>query len=1219
MTMMQGLQAMVQNAEMKAIVGQMMDSQTGCFDADGNLILNNIIAAYSDANSGGLYYYYNNDAFVRGEIEKLSNFLKALLAKDEYQAEIETILGNLGFGQYASELSKLSEKLEQVSNMLAPKNAKISTSNDGALKKLAEALAKEDSAVVTNYGAPFISMPAVVRVSEKFSVVTVEVTVNGTSNTDPIFVRVSKGAKLTAAEVASLKDAVNAFVASCGINTKYYNTTYNAAELDALTKNGLDSNMTLKYEWTKATYQVNVPGAAAQNVTIDNLTITLPGHPQASSGMSYEYTIDGVTAKSGIYTLTIEQLDKLIAGKLEITRTEKNEAVEKLVNMVNNINADMGYEALTLVEKNGLYTGLNVEMGAEDMMDFVMGLVMNSGYNYIGMGGEGLKYSTSDGLEISMQTLVDAILTDEGFNNDRLISLAQKGKGTIVSTTMELGNSSSDLNYTLDFNLSLKSVPSALTDNLSYIKTASEYLKFQAKNGVLNVDVILPDQAYAAYAIALVAAGEVEKTDINEIGQAIAVNFLYEYFEAIIGSDMDMVTFSNTMKMLGVNMDLTGYNNAYAAAVNAYNQHIDVTISDDGADVDISIPGEAAINALLKVTGAGAVPGLNDMLGMIKEYNDEGTIDASINAKLANTSKNIYALIVDAQANGTSNKFAAPTSYTALKNETKTLAGYSVVMLMNDVEGDLTFSGTTVLDLNGKNVEGAIKSTGNLYIIDSTMDTYNAGMVKDGVSGNVTIIAGNYGEDVSAFLKDGYYMDGETVRNELYKIVATGDSVEFVLNANAVTDLPNVTALAIDIAADLVLNYGYFGALGIDEYNLVDMHITDLIGLYDSRDVNALATELIDCFTIGVPGYENQDGFEALVNMIIADLINFDKISEGLANNTPIVEHDITLKPYKIEIAQAQDGNHVSVNIGTNNDRAKTTTFRLTIENANDTSLAKRIEVLADIVEDRTEIMIDVDNMPEVTGGYAYASLAGKANVYVDMSGKDDYAVIVGVILANGNYAKRAAVASAINTGDMGALKAVVDNTTAAELIKALKSMKTTTGFTSMARTVGVSVNVQSAAELEALFHTVLCGMGKVLSEAAVTGSTTKLSSLYNDEGYYSLSLMNLIGQNSYNNSASVEIANYLAVLELTASEMSLNVKLFDGDETCMIGDVNHDGKIGVIDAGLVQEYIARLNPAIFCFTGADVNGDGKITVSDAGLIRDYIARNISVFPAESN
>ena len=1210
--LMSGLQGMVRIDAMKVIIGNMLND---CFVGGMNLKLNGIIDAYNNPNGGGLYYYYTNDEYVRGEINLLKDYLDQLLLP-EYRAELERLLGNFGYGDKVVYLDTLSSDLDEILTGLYPTNDAIITSNSGALIKLVDALNMPGDVKITNCDSPFISMEPVYRAADKYTTVTINLDVNGTTNTNPITAKVLKGTKLSNAQVAELKAAVAAFVEGTGINTKYFNTNYAESELNALASTGLDANVTFEYTWTKATYTVEVPGKT-QTVDIDDLTIELPAHSDSTGVLYYEYTVDGATASEGIYTLTVAQLDKLIAGNLTIERVEKNRATDKLINMVNSINTTMGFESLVLVEEDGVYTGINATMGMDNMMDFIMGLVTGSGYGYIGLDNEGFKYATADGLEISMQALINALLSDEGFNNDRVIELAKKGKGTFLTTTMQLGDNA-DSAFSLDFTLNLNSVPAEMSSNVGYLQTASNYLHFYGKNDTLNVEIDLPDQIYAAYAVALVAAGEAEKTNVNDINNKVAVQFLYDYVTAITGSDMDLITFQNTLDMLGVNFGLAQYNNYYTAAIAAYNEKVTVEITDDVTNVNVSVPGKAAIDALIGVAGMD-MGSFSDVMGMIKEYKAGGEIKLNTSSKLVNTDKSYKALVIDAQADGVTNKFAAPTSASDLNKLTKKLSGYSVVILLDDVDGDLNIKGTTVLDLNGKTVDGAIKATGNLFIIDSTMDTYNAGTVTEGVTGNATIIAGNYGADVSAYLKAGYYMDDTTVRNNLYKIVADNDSVEFVLNADAVANIPHVTALAIDIAADLVLNYGYFGSLGFDGYSLIDMHITDLIGLYDTQDLGALASELASCITIGVPGYENQDGFEALVNTIIADLINFEKITEGLTNNTPVVEHEITHKPWKIDIAKAEAGNYVTVNIGTNEENAKTTTFGLTIESSRNASLAELTGELAAIVEDRTEILIDVNNMPEVTGGYAYASLAGKANVYVDMSANEDYAVAIAVMIANANPAKRAAVAAAINDNNTAALKAVIDNTSAAELIKALKNMKTNVSFTSMARTVGVTANVQSAAELEALFHTILCGLGKVLSEAAVTGTSTKLGTLYNEEtGYYTVSLMNLIGQESYATGASADIGSYLAVLELTASELSLNIKLFGDVETCMIGDVNHDYVVDGADLVLMRKYLAEFDTPVFCFRGADVNGDGTVDGADLVLMRKYLADFIDQFPAES-
>lgn len=54
-------------------------------------------------------------------------------------------------------------------------------------------------------------------------------------------------------------------------------------------------------------------------------------------------------------------------------------------------------------------------------------------------------------------------------------------------------------------------------------------------------------------------------------------------------------------------------------------------------------------------------------------------------------------------------------------------------------------------------------------------------------------------------------------------------------------------------------------------------------------------------------------------------------------------------------------------------------------------------------------------------------------------------------------------------------------------------------------------------------------------------------------------------------------------------------------------GDVDDNGKINVIDIGLVRKYILKENPAPFIFDAADMDGNGSINVLDIGAIRKII------------
>ena len=1127
-----------------------------------------------------------------------------------------------GYSDKVDTLETLGTKLAEIEADLAPANEAISTGDTEKLVALSKALAMEGEAKVTVYDSPYKELGPVTRNGEKFVTVEVKTVVNGKSNTASVTIH--KGEALTQAQVDALKAAVAKNVADAKIENAFFNNDYDEEKLDALVGVALDKGVKIEYNWTPKEAIVKIAGQADQTVTVNKMTITLPGHPNAAEGWKYEYVIYGETVGSGTYSFE-KKLEQLLAdGVLEITFTEKNTATEDLEKMVANINADLGFKALSLVAENGKYTGINANLGLNNMMDFIMGLVMKSGYGYIGLNNEGFVYENDKAeLELSIQTLINAILKDNTFSDKTIVKLAEDGKGKVVTASMQLGSSAQELNYTdLTFTLNLSSVPEQLTNNVELLKKAFNYVKFNSNNGELDVNVTLPDQVYGAYAAVLIAVGEVDKADVAALNNRIAVEFLYDYIKAILDSEMDLTSINNTLDMLANRRlaQLDKYNHYFDAAVNYYNKWVDVKIGDDSTTIDVKIDGKTAIDKLIAFAGINN-PMLDSAIGMIKEHKDGETIDAKINASLTNQGKDYLALIVDAQANGVTNKFEAPSSLAELQNQTKTLAGYSVMMLLNDVEGDLEISGKTVLDLNGKNVTGNIKSTGTLFIIDSSMGTYNAGLVDGAISGNVTIIGGNYTADVKAYMKDGYYQHNGTVRNALYHIVHQKanvlarnsnqyDTINIVLNADVYKDehvngyLPSVKALAVDIATDLIMNYALSAKLAVDGDVLIDLQFNDLVGVLAGEDTaKNLINTLIGCINIGEETYEKNVGFEALVNRIIEDLLDFEAVGAALENGTPLATYAVTTAPWKIELDHVEDGDYATVNVGSNKDLEKTVNVALTIQGAE--SVGKLISELGEIVEE-ANVLVDIPK-PTYSDKTLTVSGAGKASVSVDMA-DGEYAKMLAVILAYGNDAKRAEVAAAINDGNVDALKPVIDKTSVKELFTALKVMNRNTNFAAMAKAVGVTVDVTSVAELEALYHLPLVAAGKALEKLNITGMDSKFGALYNeDSGYYELTKKDIFRD--------VEISRrgYTALVELEATELTLKVKLFN----CMIGDVNHDNVIDTTDAGLIEQYLAEMNLPVFCFRGADVNGDDVVDTTDAGLMRQYLAEIICEFPAE--
>lgn len=59
----------------------------------------------------------------------------------------------------------------------------------------------------------------------------------------------------------------------------------------------------------------------------------------------------------------------------------------------------------------------------------------------------------------------------------------------------------------------------------------------------------------------------------------------------------------------------------------------------------------------------------------------------------------------------------------------------------------------------------------------------------------------------------------------------------------------------------------------------------------------------------------------------------------------------------------------------------------------------------------------------------------------------------------------------------------------------------------------------------------------------------------------------------------------------------------FKENKAYAMGDVNHDGAVGVSDVMLTVSYVMGNTSAVFFSESADVSGDGEITVADVTLI----------------
>ena len=1018
-----------ENAEIKAELKSVISAIISNHLDGNNLKLYSIVKEY---NADGMSYYYKNYDEIFAEVDSLSGYMTNLMDNEE---ALKIMCNAAGYPQYADKISDVETQLNDYKARLSAPNAKIDVESEN-LGKLVAALIKIGDTKCEATGAPYIMSETITALDE--SQVNVQIIIETPEGKDAVTTdSVDRGTVFTQDMLNDLVAKADDKVAKLlGENIKYYTKSTDGVDLTTLVGTPLDAQANAYWTYTVKEYTVKIDGEADQTVTISDLEINLPKHP--TNGWVYKYTVDGVAEiTSSTYTFTTEQIDRLfVGGTYTITRVAINEGEEKL---------EGAFEDWLVKDTDGNVTGLfaDVDGNKDGVMGFAMKIV-DSGYTYIGLNNEPLLYmNEEDTLEIKLQTLINALMKDNQFGSDTLINLGKNGKGEFVHASMQLGNDDDDIVYEdLDFTLYLNSVPSQMATVSKAMETIKPYMGFKSNDGVMDVNINLPEKVYEVYLAAMLATENVTKDNMEAINSEIAFQFLWDYVDLIMATEANTTTYTNTLAMLDKEYDLTGYEDYYQLVKKALTNPgvvVDPAKGDEKFDMSVTGKSKKAIDGLINVLGID-VSAYNTYLNMIYEYKyDDAEISMAARANLKNTEKNFQAALIDLNAAGVTNKFDFTNNLPARVAE---IADKAAVILLDDVTGDLTFKGTTILDLNGQTVNGNIASNGTLIIVDSALDTDNGGKVTGSVSGNVQIIAGSYDADVSAFLKDGYKQEGGAVQNTLYSIESNGNDVCFVLNPDVMSEgFPNVKALAVDIVADLVLNYYTAAALTAENNGLYNVNIDDLIGLISSSNK-------VDDLIVKVLGSVNAPGMSKFANIIIEDLLSFGDLAKALVEGSEIASYEMGTAPWAVTVEHKTDKDYITFGIGSTlnqKTRAAGKSFNVSLKFSDpldkDNKLVKLLTELGNVVVATATVDLE---QPTYDGAKNALSIVGNANVDATLTLNKDsnYATILAVILANGNASQKDALVAAVNAGDMAALKKAIDNTSVAELFTALKVLK---------------------------------------------------------------------------------------------------------------------------------------------------------------------------------
>lgn len=1136
----------------KGIVGDIIK-----YCLDGNVLkLNTIIANYQD---GGLEYYYKNSAIVLTEIDKLSGYLDEMLADAGRQASLKLLVTNAGFPEYSEKIKDMKDKMAQIKADLTAPNAAIDL-NSEALDDLVVLLTSGSVGAVPSYNGLYMSSDEKIEILSAGTIsFKVSVNIAGQKPLTTEAIVFPKTHTLAPKDIEMIIGLVQEKINALGVSAEYYTNNYDAAIWNALIGQTAEAfEASYSFTWTPKAATVVVEGMANQTITILNNKITLNASP--SDSIRYEYYLNGVLiSKGGSYTFTEAQLKAALAsGTVQITREDIDIGTETLIDFVDNLNESVNNSVVTfaLIENAGAYSivmKINAGAAPDAMMSALQETVMAmtlSGYGYIGMNDRGMVYLNAESaLEISLQTVFDAIM-NSGFGTDALVQamdsngninhmtlsgavvsnmpMAEFG-GKLIGTSLQLGDvAASAASY--PFYITLGSASAEILDarNL-FAEQLSSYINISCADGMTAIKLNLPAKAYEAYLASLLVTENITLEELNTVDGEIAIGFIKDFFNPVFDGSATVTTLTNTLNLFGMDVDLTKYGALFDKMGEQY-MAMNITYDKDSGMMTRNIPVKVLFDKL----------DIGDLAKMIKEYDDG--LNVSMKASLTNLNQEFEALYIDLKASGVTNKLGLTTN---LQGKLNGLAGASVIVLTSDIEGNLVFNKTTVLNLNGFTVNGNIVSNGNLTIVDSSIGA-NVGKVTGSVSGNVTITGGSYSVDVSAYLKSGYTQTASVVSNDFYAFRKDAEgNLTIELDAAAlvanITETPSAKTMLIDLAFDMLFNGYTTNKLYIEDNKIYEIAVNDFVGIYTGEDrIGTLADQ--------VGNMVSSKDLSKLINQLTADLTDFGNLENAILNGAPVISYSMTTAGWNVVLEHITDGDYLSSSIVSGADQDRMLYVTITGSDADKKQLADLMGILDDTTD--VDINLDMNQALDATNKDVALDWTASANITIDLSKDHRFAVIFSAIAADATTgATRQALIDGIKayyeTGKITSLKNAFNALTTAQIVAAVKGVNRTTNVADLVADLGLTATVaDDLAELEYLFKNYAVAAAAALRRTDFVGGSRTLASFYDAGLGYGASRVNL--NKTFNREL---FRGYGVNLDVKITELSVYVKMFSEEE----------------------------------------------------------------------
>lgn len=1075
---------------------------------------------YYDTAENPEYGYY---AFVEqldtlianlGDVIAHPQFLK-LFENEQFKGKDELVTGVI---------EKLQAKRDDMANY--PPSSYIDVTKDSARSLFANLLGAASVSSMTTDSVnvhTFFSVKA-----DGYVGVTVNVVVNGydgaeigssASSGDIFTMSLAGGETFTQNHIDKIDEEVAKLLN--GVLTSDVQKVFEQVSVEnmpALGDSAAEKQVIVKY--APKTVTVNVEGAAPQTIAYGNTKINLP--ESSNAGEYYEYNILGNVVTTSTYTFTEAELVQIVeAGGLTVTRTVVNVSSNNMKDLVEKLNSGVtGESKFILLEKDGEFK-IVLRLAANELStvsNMIMGAaegLASSSYNFVALAEDSDEYAFwgvwNETQLVSVQGLINGILAsglsfDSIINADSLDASVVDGYDIVVggsrarapfdfgsdviATKMYLGLKGFSNHSEVPFYVT---VTGDLTEVQNALVALKPYIDVNTNGGKLNAIINIPDRAYQAILVGMLATGYADLDDITNVQMDALVSYLDDQLnEAVINPAVSADTYQNTLDKVNAGYSLAQYKdtiNKVLKAVRALYAHATFgTCNGNTLPYDF----KAHSNDVIELMGL-----TSPFDAMVKK--EDLTLNGTLTANNLGTA--YEAVIFDNSKEGLDKAFFAK-DFAAVA---PSLGNNAIVILLGDVAGDVVLNNGIILDLNGKTMPSLKANAGTTKIFNSAFEA--DGGVTGTISGNFTIAGGKYGSDVSSMVVEGYTQTNGVVESDLYRAYMDGNKLVVELEVDFLdpareTDL---TYFAIDLALQLGLEFYTASKLNVEGSDIYAFESTDLIADFFG-DTNIVNTAL---------HILNYPGLTTFTNTVIDDLTNWGALATAVESGNPLVSYDLTTTPWGVSLTHIAAEDYMSVAVAGDSSVAKDYTLEIRVRgNASDddnvylAKLLREFEKVLTVDADVALNDVSYSNEHGLTADYF-----GDGEIVIDFTQADngeDYTTLMGLILAYANPSMKTPLQNYINKGDVAGLIDAFDELTVANVISAIKSIR----GVSFAK-LSAGYDAADVAYLESIYHVFLQGTAGVLNKLEVTGRSTKLGTLAVADGVYEIekSLGNISGK----------------------------------------------------------------------------------------------------------